>query len=145
MPFFNPPPSVPNPPKTLAEIPDSAGTVAFCETMQYIDAQVVGKADPDLWPTQAQVLTGDWPVGNTASDYNVIFPSGFTGAGTPYVGACTAFGGSCRRPVARHGKGLNVVYADGHAKWSRITQFLGMPQYANGWPYGDPKNSWDDK
>jgi prepilin-type processing-associated H-X9-DG protein len=39
--------------------------------------------------------------------------------------------------------GLNVAYADGHAKWMHIGKFLGpLPQ---GWPYGDERNSWDDK
>jgi prepilin-type processing-associated H-X9-DG protein len=48
--------------------------------------------------------------------------------------------------VGRHSGGLNVIYSDGHAKWSRIEQFLGVtPARPKGWPYGDPNNSWDNK
>jgi prepilin-type processing-associated H-X9-DG protein len=48
-----------------------------------------------------------------------------------------------RRPIPIHNGGLNVVYCDGHAKWSKIEQFLGpLPL---GYAYGDPKNSWDNK
>ena len=51
----------------------------------------------------------------------------------------------CRRPIARHNKGLNAVYADGHAKWSTISQFIGVtPQNPLGWPYGHPNNTWDN-
>ena len=48
-----------------------------------------------------------------------------------------------RRPMPRHNQGLCLIYADGHAKWNRLVQFLGpMPK---GWPYGDPNNTWDNK
>jgi prepilin-type processing-associated H-X9-DG protein len=54
-----------------------------------------------------------------------------------------SWGNESRRPMPRHNQGLNVIYADGHAKWNRLAQFLGpMPK---GWPYGDPNNSWDNK
>ena len=47
------------------------------------------------------------------------------------------------RPIGRHFDGLNVAYADGHAKWIRIDRFLGpLP---HGWDYDSPNNSWDNK
>jgi prepilin-type processing-associated H-X9-DG protein len=45
-------------------------------------------------------------------------------------------------------QGLNVIYADGHAKWSPITRFFGpMPNDKGGWgwPYGHANNSWDNQ
>ncbi|MGC4044801.1 MAG: hypothetical protein QM758_13490 [Armatimonas sp.] len=49
--------------------------------------------------------------------------------------------------MARHNGGLNIGYCDGYARWSCIEDFLGTMNFsANqfGWPYGHPKNSWDD-
>ena len=47
---------------------------------------------------------------------------------------------------ACHAKGLSVIYVDVHAKWSTISQFLGVtPQNPKGWPYGHPNNTWDDQ
>ena len=46
--------------------------------------------------------------------------------------------------MPRHNGGLNVIYADGHAKWSRIDRFLGPLSDHRGWPYGHENNSWDN-
>jgi prepilin-type processing-associated H-X9-DG protein len=61
---------------------------------------------------------------------------------TPY-NSHDSWGNESRRPMPRHNQGLSVIYADGHAKWSRLVQFLGpMPK---GWPYGHANNVWDNK
>lgn len=48
-----------------------------------------------------------------------------------------------RRPMPRHNGGMNVGYLDGHVKWENINQFLGpLPE---GYPVGDPRNTWDNR
>jgi prepilin-type N-terminal cleavage/methylation domain-containing protein/prepilin-type processing-associated H-X9-DG protein len=118
------------PGRPLAEIDNTAGTFVLADAAQ-LDAARTDNTNAEQWEKVQQSGTywNAWP------------PSGFTGDGTKNY---TRSGGDYyRRPVVRHNGGLTVVYADGHAKWSNIKQFLGpMP---NGWPYGDPNNSWDNR
>jgi prepilin-type N-terminal cleavage/methylation domain-containing protein/prepilin-type processing-associated H-X9-DG protein len=116
--------------RALSEIDNTAGTFVLCDAAQ-LDSSRTDNTNAEQWE-KAQASGTYW---------NAWPPSGFTGDGTKNY---TRTGGDYyRRPVVRHNGGLTVVYADGHAKWSNIKQFLGpMP---NGWPYGDPNNSWDNK
>jgi prepilin-type N-terminal cleavage/methylation domain-containing protein/prepilin-type processing-associated H-X9-DG protein len=119
--------------KALAEIPDSSGTFIICDASRVTSA-VMGNYDATTWP-KFQDRDSDWEV----------YPptSWLGGETTRYSTDNTTFR---RRPMARHSGGLNVIYCDGHAKWSKIEQFLGpLSATQFGWPYGDPRNSWDDK
>lgn len=132
------------PSRSLAEITDSTGTSLVVETAQLLTS-LVGSADnndPKTWANhmdKASSIKGN-------SDWQWTAPTRFTGGSSCGSGSnytCTASNDLLRRPVPRHFDGLNVIYMDGHAKWTRIDRFLGpMP---GGWPYGDPNNSWDDK
>ena len=79
-----------------------------------------------------------------SSDWQVTTPTDFKGgSATRYT---TNDANNVRRPVGRHNGGLNVIYCDGHSKWAKMENFLGVTAARpNGWPYGDPNNSWDNK
>lgn len=101
--------------RTLAEIPNTAGTSLFAEAQQMVGTP---SNDPTTW-------------NQNLFDYNEwqwVPPSEFTRLGTPrYTVSCATgnYVNQCRRPVPRHNGGLNVTYVDGHAKWMPITKFLG--------------------
>ncbi len=124
--------------RSLAAITDVAGTFIVCDAARLTDA-VFSEANlaPDKW-NQYQRSPSDWQVNP---------PGAWDKADVArYSTAPDQYGNQVRRPVPRHAGGLNIIYADGHAKWSRITQFLGIPQNGvGGWPYGHPNNSWDNK
>jgi prepilin-type N-terminal cleavage/methylation domain-containing protein/prepilin-type processing-associated H-X9-DG protein len=124
----------------LAEIVDSAGTFVVCEASRLSNAAFSeANYEPARW-NRYEFQPTDW---------HVRPPSGWDGnnANTAYYSqAIDSSANQMRRPVPRHAGGLNIIYADGHTKWSRIEQFLGVtPQNPVGWPYGDPRNSWDNK
>jgi prepilin-type N-terminal cleavage/methylation domain-containing protein/prepilin-type processing-associated H-X9-DG protein len=124
-------------PKTLAEIGDSANTFIICEGSKLTQAAITN--------TATNLAYENWKdYEEAASDWQIVPPGNFNNNNlVKYTQAPDASCNQCRRPVARHNGGLNVVYADGHCKWSKIQRFVGpMP---GGWPYGDPNNSWDDK
>ncbi len=129
--------------RALAELGDSAGTFVICDTAQlglneFTAAPQADKDNPETWINYQRKSPPAY------TDYNVNPPGGWDRDGVlNYTQGYLSSGTPWRRPMARHNKGLNVIYADGHAKWSQIKAFIGpMPQ---GWPYGDAKNSWDDK
>ncbi|MES2459103.1 MAG: DUF1559 domain-containing protein [Armatimonadota bacterium] len=133
-------------PLPLAEMTDSAGTFVICEAAQLDPNRVMGgKPDalnPLNWNSDINVLR--------SADFQMRPPLARSTTGTWYNGYTSATDDSTmngsRRAVPRHNGGLNVIYADGHAKWSKITAFLGIPEFGNkGYPYGDPRNAWDDK
>lgn len=135
-------------PFPLAEMKDTAGTFILCEAAQLNPDRVMnGKPDalnPLNWNSDADVLK--------SADFQMRPPLARSSNGSWYYGYTPTAddsqtnGNGSRRAVPRHNGGLNVIYADGHAKWSRIDQFLGIPQYdVKGYPYGDPRNSWDDQ
>ena len=134
----NVPPSQP-----LSRVPDATGTALVVETADLTDATDSLVDSPDnldatKWTNYIAKTNGRG--GN--SDWQWTPPSQFTSSSSNYAGH-DASHNNMRRPIARHFDGLNVVYCDGHAKWSRVEKFLGpLP---SGWPYGDPNNSWDDK
>jgi prepilin-type N-terminal cleavage/methylation domain-containing protein/prepilin-type processing-associated H-X9-DG protein len=126
----------------ISEMKDSAGTFIICEAAQLDSPKVTaaGSSDglkPDNWNKLA----------TRYADYRCTPPSPRTSASQwSHYGIDDANFNYSRRPVGRHNGGLNVIYADGHAKWSRITTFLGIPERGiAGWAYGDPRNSWDDQ
>ncbi len=117
--------------KSLAEIPNTAGTSLFVDAQQLAGSP---SNDPTTW-------------NQNLFDFNHWQwepPTGWKGGNSRYSNACSGnYQNSCRRPVPRHNEGVTVTYVDGHAKWMHIKRFLGpLP---NGWPYGDPNNSWDDQ
>ncbi len=123
--------------KTLAEIPDSSGTFIVCDASRVTSVVATNAAiryNPVAWPKYQ----------DRDSDWEVYPPTDWIGgATTRYSTDTTTFR---RRPIARHNAGLNVIYCDGHAKWSKIEQFLGpLSATEFGWPYGDPRNAWDNK
>lgn len=119
--------------KTLADIVDSSGTFIICDASRVTNA-VIGNYDATTWPKYQ----------DRNSDWEVYPPTDWLGGSTTrYSTDNTTLR---RRPIARHSGGLNIIYTDGHAKWSKIEQFLGpLSATQFGWPYGDPRNSWDNK
>lgn len=139
-------------PKALSEIKNPAGTFVICEASQLGNGSVFGVTNknvytsdnynPDKW-VQYEIEPSDYQV-QPPSGWNPTDPHASSNS-TSYASNDTSGNGS-RRPVGRHNGGLNVVYCDGHAKWSKITDFLGVSaSQPKGWPYGDPRNSWDDQ
>jgi len=116
----------------MAQIPDVAGTAVVMEGSQ-CTASVATDLDPVNWINYESYAT----------DWQLSMPCNWdgTGAGTNYTNG--GDGNLTRRPVGRHMDHVTVVYVDGHVKSMNIRAFLGpLP---NGWPYGDPKNAWDNK
>jgi prepilin-type N-terminal cleavage/methylation domain-containing protein/prepilin-type processing-associated H-X9-DG protein len=124
----------PPPGKTLSEITDPAGTFVISDCSQ-CTKDVIGK-DPQTWNSYIYQPS-------PSCDWQVTPPGAWDNNNyTPYNSFDT-WGNEARRPMPRHHQGLNVIYADGHARWIHLTAFLGpMPR---GWPYGDPRNSWDNR
>jgi prepilin-type N-terminal cleavage/methylation domain-containing protein/prepilin-type processing-associated H-X9-DG protein len=128
-------PTQPTPPgRALAEITAPAKTFVVSDCSQ-CTKDVIGK-DPDTWNSYINQKS-------PSCDWQVTPPGAWdSNSYTPY-NSFDGWGNEARRPMPRHNNGLNVVYADGHSKWSRLSAFLGpLPK---GWPYGDPRNSWDNK
>jgi prepilin-type N-terminal cleavage/methylation domain-containing protein/prepilin-type processing-associated H-X9-DG protein len=127
------------PAKALPEVKDAAGTYVVAEGAQLTAAATsdpVIRVSPLEWHKYEDVRT----------HYQLTNPGAFANNNsTNYTVAVDTSCNQCRRPVGRHQSGLHIVYADGHVKWSRIDRFLGVsPTRPQGWPYGDPNNSWDN-
>jgi prepilin-type N-terminal cleavage/methylation domain-containing protein/prepilin-type processing-associated H-X9-DG protein len=125
------PPTAGGSSKSLAQIPDAAGTFLITDAAQ-CGSDLLGKA-PAAWD---KYQTG-------ASDWQVTPPTDWTGGSKGRYTSTNS--NDLRRPIARHNGGLTVIYVDGHSKWSKIERFLGTPQNATGWPRGHANNSWDDQ
>ncbi|HEX2998911.1 MAG TPA: hypothetical protein VHR86_01560 [Armatimonadota bacterium] len=116
----------------MTEIPAPADTTLVCDAAQCTSSKVTGNNDPLSW-VDAQANYTDW---------QVIFPTNYDGSDLLYT-KDDQYSNFSRRPIARHMDSLCVIYCDGHAKAMNIKAFLGpLPQ---GWPYGDTRNSWDNK
>jgi prepilin-type N-terminal cleavage/methylation domain-containing protein/prepilin-type processing-associated H-X9-DG protein len=123
----------------IAAIPEPANTLIVCDTIQ-LGAQAAGNYDTETWNQEALFNPG-----RAYTDWQVTLPTDLKGTTTQYDRPYGSSGDQFRRPCPRHQSGVNVAYGDGHAKWSKITTLLGVsPQRIGGWPYGDPKNIWDD-
>lgn len=123
--------------RALAELADSAGTSLIVEAVQFKNT-ILTKNDPSQWD-QSDV--------DATTDYQFSPPGDFAANSSRWA-TCGNSNNDCRRPVARHNKGLNVIYCDGHAKWSEIKRFLGpLPNPAGGWgwEYGHASNAWDNR
>ncbi len=121
--------------KTLADIQDSAGTFIICDASRVTSA-VIGNYDASTWPKYQ----------DRDSDWEVYPPTDWTGTPASQSRYSTDNTTMRRRPMARHNGGLNIIFCDGHAKWNKIEQFLGpLSATQFGWPYGDPRNTWDNK
>jgi prepilin-type N-terminal cleavage/methylation domain-containing protein/prepilin-type processing-associated H-X9-DG protein len=121
----------------LTEIADVAGTFLVSDAARLNDtAFAQANLEPMKW--RAFELS--------ASDWQIVPPGNWNNDNTArYLQAPDQWGNQMRRPVPRHNDGLSVIYVDGHAKWSRIDQFLGVtPTTPKGYPYGDRRNSWDN-
>jgi prepilin-type N-terminal cleavage/methylation domain len=130
-----------SPSKSLADIKDTAGTFIVSEAAS-VNAGT-NPAAPSTWPA-AQYAASDW-LATPPSNFRPV-----SGATTYYYANFT--GNTLTVPMPRHNGGMNVIYVDGHAKWSKAEQFLGIPDNGvdpvpsfNGWRYGDSRNSWDDQ
>ena len=125
-----------NPPsqggRSLADIADPAGTFIIADGAQCTSA-VRNNNNPLDWLRHQ----------SSPSDWQVTPPGCWDRNGCNPYSLHDASGNQSRRPIARHKEGLNVIYSDGHAKWSQITQFLGPLPF--GHPYGSAKNSWDNR
>jgi prepilin-type N-terminal cleavage/methylation domain-containing protein/prepilin-type processing-associated H-X9-DG protein len=134
------PASATPPSKSLAEIPTPAGTFAFSDGSKLFQATgTPGGPDnlnPDRWFQNEESRT----------DYQLYPPSGWSSQGTGNYNTLDGSLNQLRRPIPRHNGGMNVVYCDGHAKWSKWQNFLGIsPTNSLGWPYGHENNSWDNQ
>jgi prepilin-type N-terminal cleavage/methylation domain-containing protein/prepilin-type processing-associated H-X9-DG protein len=119
--------------RALAEIADSAGTFVLAEAA--IIRSGSSNTDPESWTGAVQ---------ERASDWFIQTPTGWDN--NNYGWGDTSDWNRRHRMVPRHSGGLNVIYADGHAKWSKITQFIGRGTGGRlGYDYRDPKNSWDNQ
>lgn len=134
--------------RSVSEMPNSAGTAMFAESSRFTGALSSG-ADMynfDKWPEYIETTHAFGGNSNYQFQppgcWDKAYPA--CGGGSPYYSRSLATGNDLlRRPSPRHFAGLNVTYADGHAKWSRMDQFVGpMPE---GWPYGSPNNAWDNQ
>ncbi len=122
------------PGRRLQEITDPAGTFVISDCSQCTKA-VINK-DPDTWNESIDQK-------RPSCDWQVTPPGAWDSNSYVPYNSHDAWGNESRRPMPRHNQGLSIIYADGHAKWSRLKQFLGpLPK---GYPYGDPNNTWDNK
>jgi prepilin-type N-terminal cleavage/methylation domain-containing protein/prepilin-type processing-associated H-X9-DG protein len=144
--------------RAIAEMGDAAGTAVIAEASRYVTT--LGSSpdldDYDKWPdyvdiTRAQFGNVDyawnppgcWDKPYYAAGLGITAGNSCSGSNPPNYTYKTTSSTAQSRPAQRHFGGLNVTYADGHAKWSTIGKFLGpMPE---GWPYGTPNNSWDNQ
>lgn len=127
------------PSKSLAEITDAAGTFSFADGSKLNVATATPGApnnlNPDTWMQNEE----------TRTDYQIYPPGAWANNNTANYLNLDSSQNQLRRPIPRHSGGMNVVYCDGHAKWSKWQQFLGISeQNPKGWAYGDPRNSWDN-
>ena len=127
----------PNLGRALAEMADAAGTFIACDTACCLPA-VVNNQQPETW---LKLVDPARPY----TDWGVQPPGEWGRDGTRYYTVVGTGYDERWRPIPNHAGGLNVIYADGHAKWSKIDRFIGPLDNMVGWPYGHPNNSWDNQ
>jgi prepilin-type N-terminal cleavage/methylation domain-containing protein/prepilin-type processing-associated H-X9-DG protein len=122
--------------RSMAEVADPAGTFIVGEAEQCTCAGVTNNTDPEDWVNHT----------NNTTDWQLHPPGNWANNNTAQYANCDGSSNQARRPMARHSKGLNIIYCDGHAKWTSVKQFTGVaPGNIKGWPYGHPNNSWDNR
>ena len=134
--------------ETLATIKDAAGTFLVSEAAQC----GIGRNGADIMTGPDNASPIQWTNYQTgASDSEVQPPTSYTSDTVLQYTISTPYINTRRRPIARHGSGLNIIYCDGHAKWMPVEKFLGIPDNGidpvpsvRGWRYGSPNNSWDN-
>ncbi len=132
-------------PDSLADIPDVAGTFLVAEAA-WLDRRTTGGGFAGNLAAVNNDCTqwGSELLQTATTDFQATAPGPWSGPGYQYGNPADE--NDTRRPVPRHNGGLNVIYCDGHARWSRIERFLGVtPVRPRGWPYGDSNNSWDNR
>lgn len=105
---------------TLAQLPSPSSTANMVDA---INISNPAETDPAKWTPDAGP---DWEWS----------PPGYFDTSSPRPPGS-------RPPHARHLGVANVLYVDGRVQSLSLQQLLGpLP---NGYPYGDPQNSWDNK
>jgi prepilin-type N-terminal cleavage/methylation domain-containing protein/prepilin-type processing-associated H-X9-DG protein len=120
--------------RSLSEVTDAAGTAFIVDAAQCA-GEVAAEQNAQNWNGYVTGPT-DWQW-TPPGAWDSAAPTG------RYTDNCSGDENDCRRPVPRHFDGLNVAYSDGHVKWTRIERLLGT--LPNGWNYGHPLNSWDNR
>lgn len=114
--------------KSMADLKNVAGTIAFCDSAQMDDS--ADPNNPSLWK---EINDADW---------NVSFPTRASNNTLP-----TDWNGNKRRPSNRHNGGLNCAFFDGHAKWSKLDALVGpgpYPPTTGDYAINGAKNLWDN-
>jgi len=114
----------PEDPIQMAELREPATTVYLCDT---------GNISNPAWPPQK------WS-DDAGTDFRVFFPYVCAdSACATYVVDPNYGDNTVRRwvPAPRHMEGVNVVFADGHVKWVKMTELVGFRP-------GDPRCIYDN-
>ncbi len=136
---------------SLAQLEDAAGTFLLCDGATLKTGTDTGpdKDKPENWNKHSlrYAVLWFWPPGIFSKtrprpdDNGGIERAWYSNPGN---------GQYLRRPVPRHNGGLNIIYVDGHSKWSKIESFLGIPSNGvdpvpslKGWPYGHPRGCYE--
>jgi prepilin-type N-terminal cleavage/methylation domain-containing protein/prepilin-type processing-associated H-X9-DG protein len=133
--------AVAKPSVILPAIKAPATLVLLGDTAQ-LDAAILSNTtannDPTSWAKFA-INNTDW---NLAGPYRWTTADDTTGGAYDYQ-ASPSSTSYLRRPAPYHNGGVNIAFADGHAKWMRNDALVGpMPA---GYPKGDPRNLWDNQ
>ncbi len=128
--------------RPLAAMETPADTYVICDAAQLKNTIVAANKDPESWNEHI----GGPPINRNAraTDFQSEPPGCWTSNCKRYDNY-DQWGNQGRRPVPRHNKGLNVVYADGHAKFSPSPGSLApCPTRggSGGWPYAQPHTGW---
>ena len=107
----------------------------------WANANAAALKDPLTWKDHIKYVT----------DWQVVGPERFNSTGyiTYDYASSSSFGvqdNNLRRPVGLHNDGVNVCFADGHAKWNKVDRLVGpLATTSNkGYNDGDPLNLWDN-
>ena len=135
--------------RSLAEVGSPSETVLLGDKAQVGDASGISSRtgnplDPTSWQ---EVGHGHW---------NMAYGRSFTGNGRGssewcWTSSAAGFFGY-RRAVPRHFNSPDIAFVDGHAKLMEIRRLIGplvnpscgSTYTPEGYPYGDPRNMWDN-
>jgi len=124
--------------RAIASIAAPANTVSFCDAGRQNVAVGDGN-DPDTWKE------------NATSDWEVAYCRRFVDNAVGQTGEWSQ-GNGPRRPLGRHNGNVVVAFLDGHVKAMQPKNLIGPLTSGwnavganDGYPYGDPRNLWDDQ